>query len=114
MSNNEFKARIARIKSSSGEITVTRKRTSKCLVRTRRDRGYYPPRGDHGGCTKVHDIDERGRIIRGETRKFEDENDALDYAKSQIPTGEAWAVVNPHNLVMTFGSKVALRKGGWL
>jgi hypothetical protein len=31
-----------------------------------------------------------------------------------IPTGEAWAVVNQHDLVATFGSAVALRKGGWL
>jgi hypothetical protein len=39
---------------------------------------------------------------------------ALVYARERIPTGEAWAVVNLHDLVATFGSVVALRKGGWL
>jgi len=65
-------------------------------------------------CTRVHDIGEDGDIIAGETRSFEDPEQALRYAQDRVPVGEAFVVVNPHDLVATFGSKVALRNGGWI
>jgi len=67
-----------------------------------------------GGFTKVHDIDEAGDIIEGETRTFEDGEQALRYARDRVPVGEAFVVVGPHCIVDLFGSKPALRNGGWL
>jgi hypothetical protein len=65
--------------------------------------------------TRVLDINEQGDIVRGQTRAFQTEGDALDYARDRIPVGEAFVVVAQwRGILATFGSKPALRNGGWL
>jgi hypothetical protein len=67
-----------------------------------------------GIYTWVHDINDVGDIVEGETRNFENEGDAMNYVYDRVPVGEAFVVLNQHEQVATFGSKRALRKGGWL
>jgi hypothetical protein len=62
--------------------------------------------------TLVYDIDEQGDVV--ERRAFEIERDAVDHARDRVPVGAAFAVKTGRRLAAHFGSKPALRIGGWL